>query len=154
MLVGKWLAEQNVVIKINDTVFVHGGLNLEYATMGLKAINNLYRSEFQKVFKGEVFRPRPRILFVSEAPLWNRDAPNDPNYEDVVDKILAAVDAKRMVVAHTPTIPRSIDTIEIDIKKFEGKVWIADTGIATIYRGYPVALFIDKNGRVTYGVYQ
>ena len=154
MLVGKWIAEQNVIIKINDTVFVHGGLNLEYATMGLKAINNLYRLEFQKVFRGEVFRPRPRILFVSDAPLWNRDAPTDPNYEDFVDKILAAVDAKQMVVAHTPTIPRSIDTIEKDIRKFDGKVWIADTGIATIYRGYPVALFIDKNGQVTYRVYQ
>ena len=150
MLAGKWLAEQNVIIKINDTVFVHGGLNLEYASKGLEAINNLYRSEFQKVFKEEEFRPR--ILFASESPLWNRD-PSDPNYVDVVDKILAVLDAKRMVVAHTPTIPRSIDTIEIDIKKFDGKVWITDTGIASIYHGYLTALIIDKNGRVSVGVY-
>jgi hypothetical protein len=158
MLVGKWLAEQNVVIKINDTVFVHGGLNLEYASKGLEAINNLYRSEFQKVFKDEEFRPR--ILFVPDSPLWNRvlaevsDTNNsDTNNVDEVDKILAVLNAKRMVVAHTPTIPRSIDTIEIDIKKFGGKVWITDTGIASIYHGYLTALIIDKNGRVSVGVY-
>jgi len=152
-LVGSWLAEQNVIIKINDTVFVHGGLNPEYASKGLEAINSLYRAEFQKSLKHEEFRPR--ILFVSDAPLWNRDlaTPPDTNYVDVVDKILATLNAKRMVVAHTPTIPRSIDTIEIDIKKFGGKVWITDTGIASIYRGYLTALIIDENGRVSVRVY-
>ena len=143
MLVGKWIAEQNVIIKINDTVFVHGGLNLEYASKGLEAINNLYRSEFQKVFKDEVFRPR--ILFVSDAPLWNRvlaDAP-DPSYVDVVDKILAVLNAKRMVVAHTPKIPRSVNP-ESEMSKFKGKVWIIDTGIATIYHGFLSALIIEN----------
>ena len=153
-LVGSWLAEQNVIIKINDTVFVHGGLNLEYASIGLEAINNLYRSEFQKVLKREEFRPR--ILFVSDAPLWNRVLAevSDTNNVDEVDKILAALNAKQMVVAHTPTIPRSIDTIETDIKKFGGKVWITDTGIAAIYHGYLTALIIDENGRVSVRVYQ
>jgi hypothetical protein len=143
MLAGKWLAEQNAVIKINDTVFVHGGLNLEYASKGLEAINNLYRSEFQKVFKGEAFRPRPRILFVSDAPLWNRVLA-ETNNVDEVDKILAVLNAKRLVVAHTPTIPRSINTIDIDINKFGGKVWIIDTGISYIYHGFLSALIIEN----------
>ncbi|MCJ7565228.1 MAG: metallophosphoesterase [Candidatus Aminicenantes bacterium] len=157
MLAGKWIAEQNVAIKINDTVFVHGGLNLEYASKGLEAINNLYRSEFQEVFKQEVskdeYLPRQSIIFAPESPLWNRDPATDPNYVDEVDKILAVLNAKRLVVAHTPTIPRSIATIEIDINKFGGKVWIIDTGIATIYHGFLTALIIDKNGRVSVGVY-
>jgi len=140
-LVGSWLAEQNVIIKINDTVFVHGGLNLEYASIGLEAINNLYRSEFQKVLKREEFRPR--ILFVPESPLWNRDPATDPNYVDVVDKILTVLNAKRMVVAHTPTIPRSMKP-ESEMSKFKEKVWIIDTGIATIYRGFLSALIIEN----------
>jgi len=154
MLVGKWLAGQNVVIKINDTVFVHGGLNPEYASMGLEAINNLYRSEFQKVFKREDFR-RGGIIFNPESPLWNRVLAevSGPNYEAEVDKILALLNAKRMVVAHTPTIPRSIDTIKTDIKKFGGKVWISDTGISTVYHGYLTALIIDENGNVSVEVY-
>lgn len=151
MLVGKWLAEQNVVIKINDTVFVHGGLNLEYASKGLAAINNLYRSEFQKIFKREALS-RQTIIFAPESPLWNRVLA-ETNNVDEVDKILAVLNAKQMVVAHTPTIPRSIATIETDIKKFGGKVWISDTGISTVYHGYLTALIIDKNGRVTVEVY-
>jgi hypothetical protein len=150
-LVGNWLAEQNVIIKINDTVFVHGGLNLEYASKGLEAINNLYRSEFQKLFRGEDTR-RGGIIFAPESPLWNRVLA-ETNNVDEVDKILAVLNAKRMVVAHTPTIPRSVATIKTDIKKFGGKVWISDTGISTVYHGYLTALIIDKNGRVTVEVY-
>jgi len=144
MLAGKWLAEQNVVIKINDTVFVHGGLNLEYASKGLEAINNLYRSEFQKIFKGEAL-PRQRITFAPDSPLWNRvlaEVPN-PNSMDEVDKILAVLNAKRMVVAHTPTIPRSVNP-ESEMSKFKEKVWIIDTGIAAIYHGFLSALIIEN----------
>lgn len=144
MLAGKWLAEQNVAIKINDTVFVHGGLNLEYASKGLEAINNLYRSEFQEVFKDE-YLPRQSIIFAPDSPLWNRvlaDNP-DPNNVDEVDKILAVLNAKRLVVAHTPTIPRSVKP-EIEMSKFKGKVWIIDTGIATIYHGFLSALIIEN----------
>ena len=142
-LVGNWLAEQNVAIKINDTVFVHGGLNPEYASKGLEAINDLYRSEFEKVLRREEFRPR--ILFVSDAPLWNRVLAevSDTNNVDEVDKILAVLNAKQLVVAHTPTIPRSVNP-EIEMSKFKGKVWIIDTGIATIYHGFLSALIIEN----------
>ena len=51
-LYGYWLAEHNVVIKINDTVFVHGGLTESFAVLGLQAINNLYRSELQSAVPG------------------------------------------------------------------------------------------------------
>jgi len=153
LLDGRWLAEQNVIIKINDTVFVHGGLNLEYAIKGLTWINKQYRSEFQKIFKSEAL-PRQRITFAPESPLWNRDLPTaKDSYEEEVDKILAALGAKRIIIAHTPSIPASRETIERDIKKFGGKVWISDTGIAAIYHGYLTALIIDENGRLTVGVY-
>jgi hypothetical protein len=36
---GKWLRSQNAVIKINDILFVHGGISPRYAAMSLQAIN-------------------------------------------------------------------------------------------------------------------
>jgi calcineurin-like phosphoesterase family protein len=144
-LYGHWLAEHNVVIKINDTVFVHGGLTESFAARGLEAINNLYRSELQRLFRGEEFRPR--ILFVAAGPLWNRDlASTDENqeYKARVDQILKLVGAQRVVVAHTPTAFRGR---EKDMKRYDGKVWVIDTGISS-NTGRVWALLIE-NGEVS-----
>jgi hypothetical protein len=139
---GPWLAEHNVVIKINDTVFVHGGLTESFAARGLEAVNNLYRSELMRAFRGEDFRPQ--ILFLPAGPLWDRSlASPDENqdYKDRVDRIFALVGAQRMVVAHTPT---AFQGREDDMKRYDGKVWVIDTGISSVYRGRVWALLIEN----------
>jgi hypothetical protein len=136
---GRWITEEhNAVIKINDTVFVHGGINEKYSTWQLKDINNLYYVEFQKWFRGESFRPK--ILFDQEGPLWFRDlAQWNPEvvWQPQVDKILSNLGAKQIVVAHTPKIRESAS-------RFMGKVWVVDTGISSVYRGYLSALIIEN----------
>jgi hypothetical protein len=139
---GHWIAEEhNAVIKINDTVFVHGGIGEKYSTWKLKDINNLYFKEFQICFRlalGESFRPS--ILWDQEGPLWFRDLATwpDPLYTSQVNQILANLGAKQIVIAHTPVIKESPS-------RFGQKVWVIDTGISSVYRGYLSALII-KNG--------
>jgi hypothetical protein len=38
---GKWLVNKNCVIKINDIIFTHGGINLEFSKWKLKDINEV-----------------------------------------------------------------------------------------------------------------
>jgi len=143
---GRWIAEHNVAIKINTTVFVHGGLTESFAAMGLQAVNDLFHSEIQRVFRGEEFRPR--ILFQPGGPLWNRDlASTDetPEYKARLDRILASLKAERIVVAHTPTAFRG--RVE-DMQRYEGKVWVIDTGISSSFHGRVWALVI-KDGDVS-----
>jgi len=137
LLYGRWIAEEhNAVIKINDTVFVHGGIGEKYSAMPLKDINNLYYVEFQKWFRGESFRPR--ILWADDSPLWFRDLATwpDPLYTSQVNQILANLGAKQIVIAHTPLIKDKM------VGRFGGKVWVIDTGISRLYRGYLSALII------------
>jgi hypothetical protein len=139
---GRWIAEEhNAVIKINDTVFVHGGINEKYSTWQLKDINNLYYTEFQKWFRGESFRPK--ILFAEDGPLWFRELATwnpEVDWQSQVDKILANLGAKQIVVAHTPIIQ--------DVSsRFGDKVWLIDTGISSAYRragGFLSALIIEN----------
>ena len=142
-LYGDWLAEHNVVIKINDTVFVHGGLTESFAARGLESTNNLYRSEIKRAIRGENFLPR--ILFLPEGPLWYRglaiDDDQSEEFRARVDRIFALVGAQRMVVAHTPT---KFQGREDDMKRYDGKVWIIDTGISSVYRGRVWALLIEN----------
>src|SRR6185369_5759096 len=64
---GKWLRRQNAIMKINDAVFVHGGISEKYAALTRREINTKVReelSEFTKLAKG--------IVTDEEGPLWYR----------------------------------------------------------------------------------
>src|ERR1051326_6057847 len=37
---GKWVRSRNAIIKINDTVFLHGGIGPKYAMMSIREIND------------------------------------------------------------------------------------------------------------------
>jgi hypothetical protein len=136
---GSWIAEHNVIIKINDTVFVHGGLTESFAAMGLQAINDLYRSEIQSAHRGQDVS-RPQIVFQPNGPLWNRSlADNDETEERhaTIDRILAGVDAKRIVVAHTPS---NFHGRENELSRYDGKVWVIDTGIGLRGRVWAITI--------------
>jgi len=141
LLYGRWIAEEhNAVIKINDTVFVHGGIGEKYSTWPLKDINNLYYLEFQKGFREGFNSFRAKILWAEDGPLWFRYLATwpDPLYASQVNQILANLGANHMVIAHTPDIK--------DIpSRFGNKIWVIDTGISRVYRGFLSALII-KNG--------
>jgi hypothetical protein len=51
-----------------------------------------------------------------------------------------------MVIAHTPRIP-SIR----EMRRFEGKVWIIDTGISRVYGGRLSALIIENGDFAIWG---
>jgi hypothetical protein len=142
LLYGRWIAEEhNAVIKINDTVFVHGGIGEKYSTWPLKDINNLYYLEFQKGFREGFDSFRPKILWAEDSPLWFRYLATWPeqDYASQVNQILANLAANHMVIAHTPLIAENV------VNRFSGKVWVIDTGISRLYRGFLSALII-KNG--------
>lgn len=143
---GKWIAgDHNAVIKINDTVFVHGGIGEKYSTWPLKDINNLYFKEFQTIFRlapGENFRPS--ILWDQDGPLWFRYLAtwDQQLYASQVNQILANLGAKQIVIAHTPRIQ--------ELSRFGDKVWLVDTGISRAYArdgGFLSALIIENGKR-------
>ena len=45
---GRWLREKDAVVKVDDTVFLHGGLNPEYAESTLDGVNELVHDEIDR----------------------------------------------------------------------------------------------------------
>jgi hypothetical protein len=141
---GEWLIEHNIVIKINNTIFIHAGLNEEFSTWPLEKINNQARRELRqyKDFARYQIRPTiipPEIVNNGEGPFWFRGlALNDEDdFKEDVKRILKNLDAKNMVIAHTP----KTNVIE---SRFDKSIWIVDTGISEIYQGRKTALVIKK----------
>ncbi|HVP90496.1 MAG TPA: metallophosphoesterase [Terriglobales bacterium] len=150
---GKWLLTKNVVIKINDVVFAHAGVNRQFSTWKLKDLNDAFRLELGMfALRGPNSRVlmqefRPKLVYNSEGPLWLRQMENTISQEDM-DRILANLKATKMVIGHnfmamgetrSPIAPAG-DIIPL----FHGKLWMIDTGIGfTLYGGRLYALIIN-----------
>jgi hypothetical protein len=146
---GGWLRQLNVAIKINDIVFVHGGISEKYSNWGLREINDRYRLELADYWNAYLRSRTPRIiqpsiLYRGDSPLWYRDLANVPekDLKEELDVILSNLGAKIMIIAHTPRIPKNM----ADMERFGGKVWIVDTGISHVYHGGRAAALVIKNG--------
>jgi Calcineurin-like phosphoesterase len=133
---GKWIIGHNVIIKINDLLFLHGGIGPKYADSSVREINRQAREAFQD-FK----RLNGGILVDPEGPLWYRGlANNDEAAEEPhLEAVLNNFGVKRIVIGHTPTA----GTV---IPRFGGRVLIIDVGLSAVY-GRRLACLVVEGGK-------
>ena len=137
---GLWLAAHNAAIKIDGTVYVHGGISEAYSAIGLRTINERISTALRRVVRGDF--GVPEILYDTQGPLWYRDLIRD---EAILaggefDRILSNLGARFMVVAHTPT-QDSLTLAKLD--HYGGRLWAIDTGISEIFGGRLAALRVE-----------
>jgi hypothetical protein len=140
---GKWLRRQNAIIKINDLVFVHGGLSPKYAALTREEINQRIHAElddFTKLRNGMAEDP--------DGPLWYRDLAlspeSDASLAGVIDRALHTQQARHIVIGHT--------VIPAIMPRFGGRVITIDVGLSALYGGPPVFLLVE--GSKFYAVYR
>lgn len=157
---GDWLVGQNAVIKVNGVVFVHGGISETMSKWPIREINQVLRQELSS-FQSRTRNPQqfarpfhPRLVYDPGSPLWYRGlaTPNEKTTEAEVDRILANLGAKAIVVGHnfqsyTGGASQTLDRQAV--ARYHEKVWVMDTGISSSsYAGLPSAL-IYENGAFT-----
>ena len=151
---GRWIINHNVVVKINDLIFVHAGIAESYSEMKIENINKTYRLELDAIRSAVMTERVPRIAVYEmkfynnpNGPLWCRDfTRTDPkDYMDDVERILNKLDANHMVIGHSPLFVFGAE----EMKLFGGKIWAVDTGISDFYlrRGGYVGALIYENGK-------
>jgi hypothetical protein len=125
-------------VKINDTVFVHGGISDIYAGMPLSEMTQQAHQQMAN-FDFE----NPGLIADECGPFWYRGISGEsPEASpEVLTSILERLSAERIVVGHTPT-PGFV------WPRYQGRVVQIDTGIAEHYGGYPAYLEITANGLV------
>jgi len=130
---GKWIAGHNAVIKINDTIFLHGGIGSGFVGESLKWLNQSIVGELRDFSKLQA-----GIATNSEGPLWYRglaqqeEAIEEPHLEELLDNL----EAKRIVIGHTVS-PGTV------WPRFGGRVVMIDVGMASAYGGRLACLVIE-----------
>ncbi len=144
--VGKWLALHNSAIKINGTLFVHGGLTQDFGYQPLAILNKKVRIEIRKQRSGHAF-VHDGSLLSNHGPQWNREYITQYGEEkkQELKEILQFHRCNRMVVGHTPTsIIDKSKTGQI-LPLYDGQFFCIDTGIGKTYGEHLSAIHIDSN---------
>jgi hypothetical protein len=132
---GRWLLRQNAVVKINDALYMHGGLSEKYYKRSLKDINDRVRSEMRNADRGG------GLSRDEQGPLWYRGLvtadEEDEQAQILVSGILEQHGVRHIVIGHTPN--------PVILPRFEGRVICIDVGLARVMNG-PFAYMVVENG--------
>jgi hypothetical protein len=109
MELGRWLRTKHIAVKINDVLYVHGGLPPEVVerNLSLDEMNTVARTSLDLTSYELVFSDLPWFLFSSGGPLWYRGyhGPRGAAYpqttSEQLDSILGYYGADAVVVGHT-----------------------------------------------------
>ncbi len=134
---GRWLRSHPAVVRINDTLFMHGGLAPSVPGKTLAEVNRWVR---QDLFPGQ-----PKGGAVDPlGPLWFRGYAQgaDMEAEQALDTVLKRFGAKRMVMGHTTSREGRIR------QRFGGKALFIDVGLSRGYGRHIAALEL-RGGQLT-----
>lgn len=135
---GKWLRSKNIIEKIGDYVFVHGGLNKKHveANLNISKINKIAKEYYGKVpSRDNLTKNEKLVLGASDSPYWDRGLsmgflyktilffngrPSHKTTELELDEVLNFYDAEKIVVGHSVVDQVITDyngkAIKIDVK--------------------------------------
>ena len=121
---GKWVRSRVAAVKINGVLYIHGGVSDKVASLGCQGLN-------EEVQRDLAAAPVPAEKITSllsateDGPLWYRGMASEPEaaFEPMLSSILKRLDAKAVVIGHTPIPSGQITT------RFGGRVVLIDTGM-------------------------
>lgn len=131
---GKWLRQQNAMLKINDALFVHGGISEKYSARTMPEINERVRQELAD-FK----RLEGGMVTDDDGPLWYRGMAQlpetDAGMNALLGRVMALHQVRHIVIGHTPMVAV--------MPRFGGKVIAIDVGLSKPFGGPPAFLTIE-----------
>jgi hypothetical protein len=124
---GEWLRKLNTVVRINGILFVHGGLSPASAAMSCSSINDTVRRELTRDLEKSRQAPLATLSAGENGPLWYRGLGQSTDSARDVDGILEAQKARAIVIGHSVSPDRRIQT------RFGNRVIQVDTGMQSAY---------------------
>jgi hypothetical protein len=135
---GKWIRSHNAMVKIDGTLFLHGGISPKYLDWSVRQINERVREELEDFTK-----LKDGTVMDSEGPLWYRGLAqgDETALESHVNSALKNYQAGRIVIGHTLTDG-------VILPRFGGKVLMIDVGLSRVFDSRPrMACLVIENGR-------
>lgn len=134
---GSLVKSNPVAVKINDTIFLHGGISAAYCKFSLQSLTEQL-IEAMASYDPEV----TTIVNDPLGPIWYRGLAQEAEadvFSQTLDNILNRYGARRIVIGHTPTGG-------VIWPRFDQRVVVNDTGIANYYGAHKGVLELTPAG--------
>ncbi|KAI9293518.1 Metallo-dependent phosphatase [Neoconidiobolus thromboides FSU 785] len=129
-VIGQYLRNLTIAIKVRDTVFCHGGINLNWST---KKVDDLNKKARHHLLLDNPKQLRKRAIFTQkgDGPLWYRGYSKESEDEmcPKLTEVLNRLEAKRMVIGHTIQKKNRITA------RCNNRIILIDVGISSYFRG-------------------
>ena len=146
---GAYLRQLPAMVRIDDIIFLHGGLSPAYGARSCAEINEEVRRDLTEDLPKTRAAVTSTLVGSADGPLWYRGLAQEPDtFAPAVEAIMTSQKARAMVVGHTGAPGNRITM------RFGGKVVLIDTGMNLKYvpDGHPSALEIT-HGYVFTAIY-
>jgi len=134
---GSWIRHNDAVIRINDVLFVHGGISPGYARQSIAQINGKVRAELVAGQPAE-----GTVAMDPNGPLWYRGYATrvESELQKQLAQVLANFGVRHVVVGHTVS-KTGIQT------RLGGRIIMIDVGFSRTYVGAPPACLLIEQGK-------
>ena len=131
---GRWIRRHNTVVKINDYLFLHGGIGPLLATSSVREINDRVRAEIR-----QSDAPQDGLAVGRGGPLWYRGLAQtaEGDLQPHVDQLLTRYGVSHIVIGHTTT-PGAV------VPRLAGKILLIDVGLSAGYGTHPACLIVQN----------
>lgn len=147
-ILGDWIAQHQVVVSINQHLFVHAGISPEVLALGLSLdeLNTLYQKRILRQPEADINAdPTLALLYGNLGPLWYRGYFGEEAIaQNKLNRQLKRLDQQKIIVGHT-----SQDDIH---PRYNGKLIVIDCSIKLGQRGQVLLIengqpvIIDQDG--------
>jgi len=137
-IIGRWLRSKSTIIKINNSIFVHGGVSEEFIAengIDLSKTNQIMRSSIERSKQEMKSTDFYKTYYGKKSLIWYRGYFYDNLVDADISKILTQVNSKHIVVGHCSN--------EKVVQLYDHKIFGVDSSIK---KGtYGELLFIKNN---------
>ncbi|MDE1206853.1 metallophosphoesterase [Tenacibaculum larymnensis] len=138
-LIGRWLRSKPTIVKINNNVFVHGGISKDFLAQNdfnIKNINDIMRSSIDRSKKEMKSTDFYKTYYGNTSLIWYRGYFRDNLKDKDISDILTDISSKHIIVGHC-------SNKEV-VSLFNNKVFGVDSSIK---KGEYGELLFIKNGK-------
>ncbi|MDH7444863.1 metallophosphoesterase [Aquimarina sp. 2201CG14-23] len=136
-IIGRWLRSKPTILKINEDIFVHGGISKDFLSsnsFNIKKINEVMRKSIGRSKEEMTAKGFYDNYFGKKGPVWYRGYFRDNLEDQHISKILKQIDSDHIIVGHC-------SNNEV-VQLFDNKIFGVDSSIK---KGeYGEVLFIEK----------
>lgn len=138
-VIGRWLRSKSTIMKINNNVFVHGGVSEDFiaqSDFNFEKINNIMRKSIDRTkleMKSTNFYD---IYYGKKSLIWYRGYFNDNLKDTDISEILKQINSEHIVVGHCSN--------EEVVQLFNNKIFGVDS---SIQKGKYGEILLIKNNR-------